>query len=206
MLAGATALQGNNVLRFNTAAGDIGRFYLQGFDRTVRNLSSAGAGSAIIANAPGSSTANGARPANLIVNQDQDGTYKGTIVDTSLNDNWISGTAGALGLVKKGNATLTLTGGSSYTGGTKIEAGTLRVKGAAVCAAVRGIPFEPCFNVDRTDPVSFRGSVSGMSFAYCDFTHRSIRRRPSVHTTWRPRTPAAQPLAIHAAAATTAGN
>ena len=81
--------------------------------------------------------------------------------------------------------------------------GTLRIKGAAVCASVRGIPFEPCFNVDRTDPQSFRGSVSGMSFAYCDFTHRSIRRRPSVRTSWRPRTPA-QPLAIHAAA--TAGN
>jgi hypothetical protein len=79
--------------------------------------------------------------------------------------------------------------------------GTLRVKGAAVCASVRGIPFEPCFNVDRTDPVSFRGSVSGMSFAYCDFTRRSIRRMPSVRTTWRPQAPA-QPLSIHAAAAT----
>src|SRR5688572_16979140 len=29
--------------------------------------------------------------------------------------------------------------------------GTLKVKGQNVCASVRGIPFEPCFNVDKTD-------------------------------------------------------
>ena len=46
---------------------------------------------------------------------------------------------------------------------------TIRVGSTAVCASLKGIPFEPCFNVDKTDEVSFRGSVSGMGFAYCDF-------------------------------------
>ena len=35
------------------------------------------------------------------------------------------------------------------------------------------MPFEPCFNLNKTDAKSFRGAVSGMGFAYCDFTRRS---------------------------------
>src|SRR5215813_4218100 len=53
--------------------------------------------------------------------------------------------------------------------------GTLRVKGEAVCASLRGMPFEPCFNLNKTDAQSFRGSVSGLGFAYCDFTRRFTR-------------------------------
>jgi len=34
------------------------------------------------------------------------------------------------------------------------------------------MPFEPCFNLDKQDEKNFRGSVSGMSFAYCDFHHQ----------------------------------
>jgi hypothetical protein len=41
-----------------------------------------------------------------------------------------------------------------------------------VCASLQGIPFEPCFNLDKMDDRSFRGSVSGFGFAYCDFTRR----------------------------------
>jgi hypothetical protein len=46
---------------------------------------------------------------------------------------------------------------------------TIRVGQTAVCASLRGLPFEPCFDLVKTDDVSFRGSVSGMGFAYCDF-------------------------------------
>ena len=53
--------------------------------------------------------------------------------------------------------------------------GTLRVKGQNVCATVRGIPFEPCFNIERTSHVSFRGSISGFGFAYCNFVRRGSR-------------------------------
>ena len=56
-----------------------------------------------------------------------------------------------------------------------LPAGTLRIHGEQYCASVRGIPFEPCFNVDRTSHYSFRGSVSGFGFAYCNFTRRSAR-------------------------------
>jgi hypothetical protein len=48
--------------------------------------------------------------------------------------------------------------------------GTLRVKGEAVCASVRGLPVEPCFNLERLDNNSFRGSISGLGVAACEFT------------------------------------
>ena len=56
-----------------------------------------------------------------------------------------------------------------------LPSGTLRGKGEQYCASVRGIPFEPCFNINRTSPHSFRGVISSLSFAYCDFSRRSAR-------------------------------
>jgi hypothetical protein len=55
-----------------------------------------------------------------------------------------------------------------------LPAGTLRVRGEAVCASLQGMPFEPCFHIEKTDDRSFRGSLSGLGFAYCDFTRRDI--------------------------------
>jgi hypothetical protein len=77
----------------------------------------------------------------------------------------------------------------------QLPPGTLKVKGESVCASVRGVPLEPCFNVERTDAQSFRGSIAGLSFAYCDFTRRNVPVR-SVRTTHR----TSQPLPIHAVA------
>jgi hypothetical protein len=48
---------------------------------------------------------------------------------------------------------------------------TIQVRTNAVCASLKGLPFEPCFNLTKIDEGSFRGSVSGMSFASCEF-HR----------------------------------
>jgi hypothetical protein len=53
--------------------------------------------------------------------------------------------------------------------------GTIQVKPESVCATVRGVPFQPCFNVVKTDARSFRGSLSNFGFAYCDFTRRNAR-------------------------------
>ena len=66
-------------------------------------------------------------------------------------------------------------GGSGPRRYVVLPAGTLQVKGDRYCAKLRGLPFEPCFNVDRISQVSFRGAVSGLGFAYCDFTRRSTR-------------------------------
>jgi hypothetical protein len=58
-----------------------------------------------------------------------------------------------------------------------LPANTLRVRGEAVCASLRGMPFEPCFHIEKIDDRSFRGSWMG--FAHCDFTRRDITLRSS---------------------------
>jgi hypothetical protein len=74
----------------------------------------------------------------------------------------------------------------------RLPGNTLQVRGQSVCASLKGLPFEPCFNLDKRDERSFRGSVSGLGFAYCDFRHqgaqqmlmaRAVARPRPVHTT-----------------------
>lgn len=50
-----------------------------------------------------------------------------------------------------------------------LPVGTVKVEGEKVCASLNGLPFEPCFDVDRTSNRSFRGSLLGMNWAYCVF-------------------------------------
>ena len=69
----------------------------------------------------------------------------------------------------------------------RLPGNTLQIRGQAVCASLRGMPFEPCFNLDKKDEVSFRGSVSGMSFAYCDFRHQGGTQMLMARAIARPR-------------------
>jgi hypothetical protein len=66
-------------------------------------------------------------------------------------------------------------GGSGPVRHVALPPGTIQVRTEAVCASVRGMPFQPCFNLQQTDKASFRGSVAGLGFAYCDFNRRSGR-------------------------------
>lgn len=50
-----------------------------------------------------------------------------------------------------------------------MPAATLRVEGERVCASLPSSLIQPCFYLERTSAESFRGSLSGLSFAYCDF-------------------------------------
>jgi hypothetical protein len=70
-----------------------------------------------------------------------------------------------------------------------LPANTLRVKGEAVCASLRGMPIEPCFNLTRIDNNSFRGSISGLGFAYCEFTRHHGRPTTSHASAQEPRQP-----------------
>jgi hypothetical protein len=63
--------------------------------------------------------------------------------------------------------------GSGPVRHVRLPGNTLQIRGQNVCASLKGLPFEPCFNIDKKDDRSFRGSVSGLgSFAYCDFQHQ----------------------------------
>src|ERR1022692_224828 len=68
----------------------------------------------------------------------------------------------------------------------RLPGNTLQIRGQAVCASIKGIPFEPCFNLDKKDERSFRGSVSGMGFAYCDFNHQGAAQMLMARAVARP--------------------
>ena len=80
--------------------------------------------------------------------------------------------------------------GSGQVRYAALPPGTLRMKGEAVCASLRGLPVQPCFSLERISDTSFRGSVSGLGFASCEFNHHNARTTVarSAHST--------QPLAL----------
>ena len=69
----------------------------------------------------------------------------------------------------------------------RLPGNTLQIRGQSVCASLKGIPFEPCFYLDKQDDRTFRGSVSGMGFAYCDFHHQGGQQMLMARAVARPR-------------------
>ncbi len=76
--------------------------------------------------------------------------------------------------------------GQGQTRFAQLPPGTVRVDSNSMCAHLSGLPFSPCFRVQKIDYRSFRGSISGLGFAYCDFTRRSGRYEFARNTFGRP--------------------
>ncbi|HYC17476.1 MAG TPA: hypothetical protein VEC94_09725 [Pseudolabrys sp.] len=74
-----------------------------------------------------------------------------------------------------------------------LPANTLQVKGESVCASLQGMMVQPCFNLERISDNSFRGSISGLGFAYCEFT-RNGGRTTVAHSVYR--TNSTRPLGL----------
>jgi hypothetical protein len=86
------------------------------------------------------------------------------------------GTAGMGRIFSDGSVVGTIRpGGQSQVRFAALPAGTIKVSGTSMCAHLAGLPIEPCFRVQKLDYRSFRGSISGLSFAYCDFYQRNPR-------------------------------
>jgi hypothetical protein len=80
------------------------------------------------------------------------------------------GTAGMGRIMANGSVVGTIApGGRGETKFASLPPGTIKVSGNSVCAHIRGLPIEPCFRVQRIDQQSFRGSIAGDAYAYCDF-------------------------------------
>lgn len=60
--------------------------------------------------------------------------------------------------------------GTGLTRYGSMPVGTLRADGERVCASLPRSIMQPCFYLERTNDSGFRGSILGLSFAYCDFT------------------------------------
>jgi autotransporter-associated beta strand protein len=98
-------LSGGTVVGTKTAAATLD---INGQDTTIRNLSGSSAG--VIRN-------DGIRSSTLILNNTADSIFTGSITDGTRT----------IQLQKQGTGMLTLTGTNSYTAGTVINAGTLRI-------------------------------------------------------------------------------
>lgn len=72
-----------------------------------------------------------------------------------------------------GSVVGTIQAGSGPDRHVSLPSGTIRLTSDSICASLRGAMFQPCFNVVQTSPLSFRGSIRGLDFAYCDFVHRN---------------------------------
>jgi hypothetical protein len=77
--------------------------------------------------------------------------------------------------------------GSGPARNMRLPGNTLQVRGQSICASIKGLPFEPCFNLTKNDDRSFRGAVSGMGFAYCDFRHQGAGQMLMARAIARPR-------------------
>ena len=86
------------------------------------------------------------------------------------------GTAGMGRIFSDGSVVGTIRpGGQAQVRFAALPAGTIKVSSNSMCAHLAGLPIEPCFRVQKIDYHSFRGSISGLSFAYCDVYQRNPR-------------------------------
>ena len=84
------------------------------------------------------------------------------------------GTAGAGRIQHDGSVVgIIRFGGAGAVRYVNLPPGTLRVKGQYWCASLKGISFEPCFDLVKIDEYSFRGSLTGLGIASCNFTRRA---------------------------------
>jgi len=70
-----------------------------------------------------------------------------------------------------------------------LPTGTIKLTADSICASLPRALIQPCFNVVQTSPHSFRGSLRGLGFAYCDFERRNGRAELTAEgpTVTRPR-------------------
>ena len=98
------------------------------------------------------------------------------VVGKLFSYNCFEGTAGSGRIFADGSVVGTVKfRGQCDTRFAALPAGTIRVDGGSMCAHLSGLPITPCFRVQKLSYRSFRGSIAGLGFAYCDFYQRNPR-------------------------------
>jgi hypothetical protein len=89
------------------------------------------------------------------------------------------GTVGVGRIMADGSVVGTITpGGRGETKFAALPPGTIKIDSNSMCTHLPGLPIEPCFKVQKIDYQSFRGSIVGLEFAYCDFHQRNPFTQP----------------------------
>ena len=112
-----------DVLQFNVASGNNGRFFLYGNDVTATDLEATNTGTTVIAD--GNVIPDLVGPATLTVVQINSALFNGAIQDVQPEYGGGGSLTPTLSLVKSGPAALTLGGDNTYSGATTVSAGTL---------------------------------------------------------------------------------
>jgi hypothetical protein len=99
------------------------------------------------------------------------------IVDKLFAYSCFDGTTGGGRIFSDGSVVGTIQVRDGQERFANLPPGTIRVDGTAICAHLAGLPITPCFKVQKIDHRSFRGSVAGLDFAYCDFYQRNPRSK-----------------------------
>jgi hypothetical protein len=97
------------------------------------------------------------------------------IVDKLFEYSCFDGTTGRGRIFPDGSVVGTIQVRDGQERFANLPPGTIRVDGTAICAHLAGLPITPCFTVQKIDYRSFRGSIAGLGFAYCDFYQRNPR-------------------------------
>jgi hypothetical protein len=118
------------------------------------------------------------------------------VADRTFSYRCFDGTVGSGRIFKDGSASGSIrVMGKGQTRYLHLPTNTLYAAGSQICARLKGLPFEPCFNLVRTGPESFRGSISHLNFMYCNFNRGGVtqlaRRRGTGEKTENSEKPAA---------------
>lgn len=102
------------------------------------------------------------------------------VVGRVFSFNCFEGTSGSGRIYSDGSVAGTISLGQKPPRFVRLPPNTLRVRGEAVCGFVKGMSFEPCFDVVRTGPASFRGTLAGIETMWCEFVSNAVGARPQV--------------------------
>jgi len=122
--------------------------------------------SILIAAAGVASLAVGSANAAEQLNPDQARAF---VAGRAFSFNCFEGTKGAGRIYPDGSVAGTITLREKPMRFVRLPPDTLRVRSGAICGYLKGLGFEPCFDVVKTGPASFRGTLSGVQTMWCDF-------------------------------------
>jgi hypothetical protein len=97
------------------------------------------------------------------------------IADKVFSYSCFDGTTGAGRIHADGSVVGTMQSGGGPVRYVALPVGTIKLGADSICATLPRALLQPCFNVVQTSARSFRGSLRGLGFAYCDFVRRTPR-------------------------------
>jgi autotransporter-associated beta strand protein len=162
-LGNSNAFPSGNVLQFNVAAGNNGRFFLYGNSIMASDLESTNAGTVVIAD--GNVIPDLVGPATLTVVQNNSAIFNGTIKDVQPEYGGGGSFTPTLSFVKSGPATLTLTGDNTFSGATTINAGTLALGSGGSLDNTPSISIAPGAVLDVTAASFMLGALAPQTLA-----------------------------------------